>query len=138
MEIKDSAGKEVNESHIAFKLIAYRFYEIWESYRDINSDEFRRDQEVYAEECLSDFLDWKEVKWYELDSDMSKLSKLCPDFTFIIEGQGEDRGIGGLSGGKTACKMQVMQNLFRLRVLLVTDSHTNFWLVNLLYTPSFQ
>ena len=92
MEIKDSAGKEVNESHIAFKLIAYRFYEIWESYRDINSDEFRRDQEVYAEECLSDFLDWKEVKWYELDSDMSKLSKLCPDFTFIIEGQGEDRG----------------------------------------------
>lgn len=91
MEIKDSAGKEVNESHIAFKLIAYRFYEIWESYRDINSDEFRRDQEVYAEECLSDFLDWKEVKWYELDSDMSKLSKLCPDFTFIIEGQGEDR-----------------------------------------------
>ena len=91
MEIKDSAGKEVNESHIAFKLIAYRFYEIWESYRDINSDEFRRDQEVYAEECLSDFLDWKEVKWYELDSDMSKLSKLCPDFIFIIEGQGEDR-----------------------------------------------
>ena len=91
MEIKDSAGKEVNESHIAFKLIAYRFYEIWESYRDINSDEFRCDQEVYAEECLSDFLDWKEVKWYELDSDMSKLSKLCPDFTFIIEGQGEDR-----------------------------------------------
>lgn len=91
MEIKDSAGKEVNESHIAFKLIAYRFYEIWGSYRDINSDEFRRDQEVYAEECLSNFLDWKEVKWYELDSDMSKLSKLCPDFTFIIEGQGEDR-----------------------------------------------
>ena len=91
MEIKDSVGKEVNESHIAFKLIAYRFYEIWESYRDINSDEFRRDQEAYAEECLSDFLDWKEVKWYELDSDMSKLSKLCPDFTFIIEGQGEDR-----------------------------------------------
>ena len=91
MEIKDSAGKEVNESHIAFKLIAYRFYEIWESYRDINSDEFRRDQEAYAEKCLSDFLNWKEVKWYELDSDMSKLSKLCPDFTFIIEGQGEDR-----------------------------------------------
>lgn len=91
MEIKDSAGKEVNESHIAFKLIAYRFYEIWESYRDINSDEFRRDQEAYAEECLSDFLDWKEVKWYELDSDMSKLSKLCPDFAFIVEGQGEDR-----------------------------------------------
>lgn len=91
MEIKDSTGKEVNESHVAFKLIAYRFYEIWESYRDITSDEFRCDQEAYAEECLSDFLDWKEVKWYELDSDMMKLSKLCPDFIFIIEGQGEDR-----------------------------------------------
>ena len=91
MVIKDCTGKEVDKYHDAFKPIAHRFYEIWESYRDITSDEFRRDQEEYAEECLSDFLDWKEVKWYELDSDMQKLSESYPDFTFIIEGQGEER-----------------------------------------------
>ena len=91
MEIRDCTGKEVDKYNEAFLPIAYRFYEIWESYRDITSDEFRRDQEAYAEECLSDFLDWKEVKWYELDSDMIELSKSYPDFTFIIEGRGEDR-----------------------------------------------
>ena len=91
MKIRDCTGKEVDKYNEAFLPIAYRFYEIWESYRDITSDEFRRDQEAYAEECLSDFLDWKEVKWYELDSDMIELSKSYPDFTFIIEGRGEDR-----------------------------------------------
>lgn len=33
--------------------------------------------------------------------------------------------IGGLNGGRTAYKIQVMQNLFRLLVLLVTGSHIN-------------
>ena len=35
-------------------------------------------------------IDSNEMKWYEHDTDMLKLSKLFPDYVFILEGQGEE------------------------------------------------
>lgn len=37
-----------------------------------------------------DFVSWDEMKWYEHEDDMKKLSKEFPDMVFELNGSGED------------------------------------------------
>jgi hypothetical protein len=32
------------------------------------------------------------MKWYECSADMKRISKMYPDYTFLLEGEGEDSG----------------------------------------------
>lgn len=45
-----------------------------------------------ARELFEDITtDGTESKWYEAEDDMAALSKAFPDFTFVLEGRGEER-----------------------------------------------
>lgn len=70
--------------------VACAFYDIWEC-----PSEDTRESEWYLDEARELFeeitVDDKEGKWYEYEEDMIRLSKQFPDFTFVLEGRGEER-----------------------------------------------
>ncbi len=70
--------------------IACAFYDIWEC----PSEDFRK-SDYYLNEARELFeditVDDLEGKWYEYEEDMIKLSAAFPDFTFVLEGCGEER-----------------------------------------------
>lgn len=72
-EVKVSSVEKIKE-------IIKKFNEIlgWEEL-DLNN--------ITDDGIIADF----ELKWYEHDEDMKKLSSLFPEYAFYLEGQGEDR-----------------------------------------------
>lgn len=74
----------------AYDKIACTFYDIWECpSEDARKSEWYLDE---ARELFEDItVDDKEGKWYESEEDMIKLSAAFPDFTFVLEGRGENR-----------------------------------------------
>lgn len=70
--------------------VACAFYDIWEC-----PSEDARESEWYLDDARILFeeitVDDKEGKWYEFEEDMIRLSKQFPDFTFVLEGRGEER-----------------------------------------------
>lgn len=52
---------------------------------EINPDYFDYDFSLMT-------LPYQEWKWYDHDEDMIELSKRFPDYTFILEGEGEENG----------------------------------------------
>lgn len=88
--VLDKENADIYGMKDAYDKIACAFYDIWECpSEDVRKSEWYLNE---ARELFEDITIYdKEGKWYEYEEDMIKLSAAFPDFTFVLEGRGENR-----------------------------------------------
>lgn len=89
-KVVDGRTVVLDKEDVDYDKIACAFYDIWECpSEDARESEWYLDEarELFEEITVND----KEAKWYEHEEDMIRLSKEFPDFTFVLEGRGEER-----------------------------------------------
>lgn len=82
LDIRNKLGELINEDSPEYEKISIAFNTIF----------LERDYDAESDnDYLADVLDVANWKWYECDRDMVELSKQFPEYTFILEGDGEEK-----------------------------------------------
>ena len=82
MDIRNKLGEFITKESPEYDKISVAFNKIFLG-RDYDADS--------DNDYLEDVLDVANWKWYECDKDMTELSKQFPEYTFVLEGDGEEK-----------------------------------------------
>lgn len=82
MDIRNKLGELITKESPEYSKISVAFNKIF----------LGRDYDAESDnDYLEDVLDVANWKWYECDNDMAELSKQFPEYTFVLEGDGEEK-----------------------------------------------
>lgn len=82
MDIRNKLGELITKESPEYGKISVAFNKIFLG-RDYDADS--------DNDYLEDVLDVANWKWYECDKDMAELSKQFSEYTFVLEGDGEEK-----------------------------------------------